>query len=298
MRRSFLFVTFVVVSLPFAGNTRAQDTVIPAGTLLRCTINESNFSSSTTEVGDPLICHPGALQEFGRDVFPRGAYLTGHLEAYKNPGHFVGKGWMQLQFDRIGLPNTDLPVPGKIVSVRGFRVDREGKIIGHGHPMRDAVEWMFPPLWPWKILTLPEPGPRPTLKGEVPVTLRLMEDVTVPMPVALSQPSRQPAALFTTPRTSTRGFSVRYLPPTAPALTNRASTADPDRPPARLTLIVLKSEAIYAATDYWLESGQLIYVLPSKTEHTVDPSDVDWAKTTQLNAERGIAITLRNARHD
>jgi len=74
MRRSFLFLTFLVVSLPFSKNAKAQDTVIPAGTLLRCTINESNFSSATTEVGDPLICHPGALQEFGRDVFPRGAY--------------------------------------------------------------------------------------------------------------------------------------------------------------------------------------------------------------------------------
>jgi len=206
---------------------------------------------------------------------------------------------MQLQFDRIGLPNADLPVPGKIVSVRGFRVDREGKIIGRGHATRDTAEWMFPPLWPWKVLTLPERGPRPTLKGEVPVTLRLMEDVTVPMAVAASQPTRQqPASLFTAPHTSTRGFSVRYLPPTAPALTNRASTSDPEHPSAKLTLIVLKSEAIYAVTDYWLQSGQLNYVLPSGTERTVDPSDVDWAKTSQLNAELGITITLRNARHD
>ena len=166
MRRSFPFLIFLLVSLALPKNTRAQNVVIPAGTLLRCTINESNFSSSTTEIGDPLICHPGPLQEFGREVFPRGSYITGHLEAYKNPGHFVGRGWMQLQFDRIGLPNADLPVPGKIVSVRGFRVDREGKIIGRGHPTRDAVEWMFPPLWPWKVMTLPEVGRAPALRAK------------------------------------------------------------------------------------------------------------------------------------
>ncbi len=36
---------------------------------------------------------------------------------------------------------------------------------------------MIPPLWPWKIITLPARGPRPTLKGESQLTLRLMDDV-------------------------------------------------------------------------------------------------------------------------
>src|SRR5262249_11489641 len=39
---------------------------------------------------------------------------------------------------------------------------------------------MLPPLWPWKVLTLPARGPRPTLKGEVRVTLRVMDDIFVP----------------------------------------------------------------------------------------------------------------------
>ena len=148
MKRKLLFLICPFVFLGLEGNVWAQQTVVPAGTLLRCTLNEPNFSSATAEVGDPVICHADAMQQFGRDIFPRGTHLTGRLEAYKDPGHFFGKGWLQLEFDRIVLPNTDLPVPGKIIAVRGYRVEREGKIRGHGHAKRDAIEWIFPPLWP------------------------------------------------------------------------------------------------------------------------------------------------------
>jgi len=66
------------------------------------------------------------------------------------------------------------------MAVRGYRVDKKGVVIGHGHAKRDAVEWMIPSLWPWKVVTLPARGPRPTLKGEVPVTFRLMDDLELP----------------------------------------------------------------------------------------------------------------------
>ena len=219
MKRKILFLIYPLVFLGLQRSTRAQQIVLPAGTRLRCTFNEPNFSSATAEVGDPLLCHADAIQQFGRTVFPRGTYLAGHLEAYKDPGHFFGKGSLQVVFDCIGLPNTNLPVPGKIIAVRGYRVDREGKI--RGHARRDALEWMLPPLWPWKVLMRPARGPRPALKGEVPVTLRLMEDVTVPEATASVSPTsrRTAAKSFTTPKSAPLGaFSLRYLPPTMPAL--------------------------------------------------------------------------------
>jgi len=43
----------------------------------------------------------------------------------------VGKGYLKLQFDRIGLPSGDLPLEAKVIATRGCRVDREGKIVGH-----------------------------------------------------------------------------------------------------------------------------------------------------------------------
>ena len=62
---------------------------------------------------------------------------------------------------------------------------------------------------------------------------------------------------------------------------------------AQHTLIALKGEAIYDATDYWIEGGQLLCVLRSGGEGVFDLNKVDWERTAQLNAERGITVNLR-----
>jgi hypothetical protein len=164
----------------FTPSASARDVVLPAGTLLQCTLSEPNFSSATVDVGDPVLCHLRAQTEFGQQAFPRGSYLVGHLEAAKDPGHFWGKGYLKLQFDRIGLPSGDLPLEAKIIATRGYKVDKQGRIDGKGHAVRDVVEWMIPPLWPWKVIMLPARGPRPTLKGETVLSMRLMDDVDIP----------------------------------------------------------------------------------------------------------------------
>ncbi len=69
---------------------------------------------------------------------------------------------MKIVFDRIGMPQGDMPLDAKVVSTRGYKVDKYGDIDGKGHAKRDVVEWMIPPLWPWKIIMLPARGPRPS----------------------------------------------------------------------------------------------------------------------------------------
>jgi hypothetical protein len=170
---------FLLVGLPAC--MRAQEVIVPAGTLIHCTLEEPNLSSKTVAQGDPILCHLSSLQQFGRIVFPRGTYLQGREEDSKEPGNFFGKGSIRLVFDRIGLPNAEGPIYSKVIAVRGYPVNRDGDILGKGHAKRDAAEWLFPILWPWKVLTLPARGPRPTLKGgEEPVTLRVMEDIVLP----------------------------------------------------------------------------------------------------------------------
>src|ERR1700682_6844477 len=140
MRRILLCLVSSVLFLCVQASIKAQDIVVPAGTLLRCTLDEPNFSSATADIGDPVVCHLSALRQFGKALFPRGTYLGGHLEADKEPGHFVGKGYLKLQFDRIGFPNSDLPVPSKVIAAKGFKVDRHGDIVGHGHATGGIVE--------------------------------------------------------------------------------------------------------------------------------------------------------------
>jgi len=313
-----------VVPLFFLGiqqTASAQDVQVPAGTLLRCTLNEPDFSSKSAQVGDPVLCPVSMVQEFGRAAFPRGAYLAGHLEADKEPGHFWGKGYLKLVFDRIGLPNTDVPIAARVIAARGFHVDREGDILGKGHAKRDVIEWILPPLWPWKVLTLPARGPRPTLKGEQVLTLRLMEDVIVPRLAASSGPDWRPPRPQASASSSSGLYassyngrpnlrSWRYAPPSYPAMTNTStkgtyvlpgSAQEPQAPAAdvfqtkasQLTLLALKNEIIYAVTQYWVTGDHLSYLRPSGASGDLSLDEIDLARTTQLNSERGVSVTLR-----
>ncbi|HET7873701.1 MAG TPA: hypothetical protein VFL42_14390 [Terriglobales bacterium] len=245
MKTRFLF-SLALMMLALPAISYAREVVLPAGTLLNCSLDEPNFSSATVSVGDPFLCHPRNIQMFGQSVFPRGAYLVGHLESDKEPGHFWGKGNLKLQLDRIGLAGTDLPLTAKVIAVKGYKVDREGKIIGKGHATRDTVEWMLPPLWPWKVLMLPARGPRPTLKGETRITMRLMEDVTVPLPDgpargpfgdprgALSSPSfPKPSALENTQRLSPEPARPAALITAEPAATATLTTVAETAPAVR-----------------------------------------------------------------
>src|SRR6266700_7530468 len=142
-RNASLFPIFLgFASLLVSPTVRAQETVVPAGTLLRCTMSEPNFSSATAQVGDPVLCHLAAVQVFGHNVFPRGAYMCGHLETEKEPGHFIGKGYLKIVFDRMALPNTERALDTKIVAARGYHVDKQGDIRGKGHAKRDVIEWL------------------------------------------------------------------------------------------------------------------------------------------------------------
>jgi hypothetical protein len=323
MRRIYAYLIVTVLFFGVQASTKAQDILVPAGTLLRCTMDEPDFSSKTADIGDPVICHLAALRQFGKAVFPRGSYLGGHLEADKEPGHFVGKGYLKIEFDRIGFPDSDIPVPSKIIAAKGYKVDKKGDIVGKGHATRDTVEWLIPPLWPWKVLTLPARGPRPTLKGEEQITVRLMDDIDVPRPGGSlrsyerppapasyhSQSFRNPVSLKDSEKPVNKpvnnnyapdnpeiGYEARNVTPAEAATDDAAATSEAPAQivrtssvvsgqPARVRLIALKSENVYAVTNYRINGGSLSYVLASGGKGSVDLTEVDWRATSRLNAE-------------
>ena len=179
MKYTSLVLLTVLLAPPLFAD--AGEHIIPAGSMISCTTDEPHLSSKTTAVGDPVLCHLGHSERYGRATLPYNSYLVGRFEAYKDPGHFVGKGYMELKFDHLVIePDTEVPIDARVVDVPGYKVDTYGRILGKGHAVRDAVLWTIPVLWPIDLLMLPARGPRPTLKAETRMTLKVMDDFSVP----------------------------------------------------------------------------------------------------------------------
>jgi hypothetical protein len=314
MKSSVLSAALALTVLGLTAGAYAREVVLPAGTLLQCTLNEPNFSSSTVDVGDPVLCHLKGVTEFGQQAFPRGSYLVGHLEAAKDPGHFWGKGYLKLQFDRIGLPTGDLPLEAKVIATRGYKVDKQGKIDGKGHAKRDVVEWMLPPLWPWKVVMLPARGPRPKLKGETVLSLRLMDDVQVPQVAKTYGPgwhffssrpqneSYDSQNMNTTPSLAVRGSvttaranvsaSVEVPQPSYASLITRVSNYVMGSTPTSGPVFILKTGTVLAVGNYQYQEGRITYTLAGGGGGTLNAEDVDWTTTTRVNNQHGVRMTL------
>jgi hypothetical protein len=170
------------VFLLSASLASGAEQMIPAGSVTQCIVSEPNLSSKTMQIGDPVLCRVSHVELYGRSVFPYESYMVGRFEEYKDPGHFVGKGWIELKFDRLVVGNdTVIPISTRVVATSGKNaVDVNGRILGTGHAVRDTVEWMIPVLWPIDLINLPRRGPRPVLKAETRLTVKILDDFGIP----------------------------------------------------------------------------------------------------------------------
>lgn len=291
----------------------AAERLIPAGSLVQCTVSEPKLSSKTTAAGDPVLCQVGYSERYGRSVLPYDSYMVGRFEDYKDPGHFVGKGWMELKFDRMVIePDTVIPVSARVVGAPGYNVDRQGRILGKGHAVRDTVEWMIPILWPIDLLNLPRRGPRPTLKEETRLTLKVMDDLAVPVAEPQQQdPSglirRAPSAYTPPPPDAGPPPSPVYYPLTAappppvywfapppprPTTVHRMPYPGPNVPNNRepVTLIFNNGYPPERIYNYVL-TPNAIYVLDGY-RHTIPLDAIDLATTARVNQAAGADFRL------
>ena len=293
MSRKYLILIPSVFFLLVVSSAVAKD-FIPAGTILHCTMDEPNFSPKTAMVGDPVLCHLGPLGSFGHSIFPRGAQLGGHLQDYKSPGHFVGKGWMAIEFDRLILPNAEiLPLAAKVISAPHLKTDAQGDIHGKGHPKRDAALWMVPLFWPVKVFTLPARGPYPALKGESRLSLRLMEDVEVPFATTHNYPvppwkdeqssyNSNSSSIYRPASTTASNAPIQRV--------NYGAAKSPDN--GEVTVIALQAGGALLARRYWLQGTSIHCVSAAGAEQDVPLGMIDLAETVKLNQERNVEFVL------
>ncbi len=302
-RKPCFLLSFLFLAVPLVGH--AAERLIPAGSLIQCTVSEPKLSSKTADIGDPVLCQVSHVELYGRSVFPYGSYLVGRFEDYKDPGHFVGKGWMELKFERLVVPPDQvLPIAAKVVYVPKYPVDKQGRIHGNGHPVRDTIEWMIPVLWPIDLLTLPRRGPRPVLKAETRLTLKIMDDLGVPVPqTAAYVPAYPPPA----PPRDAYGFGQRapmsYAPPVAapaPPVVAYVPLPPPVAPAVRVpapppTVLLMRDGNRQLVSRYWFDdNNQVRYVAMNGAPVVIPAEMLDLPSTVEANRQRGVPLVMRS----
>jgi hypothetical protein len=183
---------------------------------------------------------------------------------------------------------------------------------------------MIPPLWPWKVIMLPARGPRPALKGETALSLRLMDDVDIPQVAQTYGPSwhffgRYQNDSFHDGNASVQmQLSVRPVglvsesydadgPAMQPASQNLpqasyASLATRSLQPTQagaapgMPVFVLTNGTVLSVSGYGYTDSRISYSLIGGGSGVISTDEVDWATTTRLNAQRGVRVTLHSGR--
>jgi hypothetical protein len=169
---------------------------------------------------------------------------------------------------------------------------------------------MLPPLWPWKVIMLPARGPRPKLKGETVLSLRLMDDVQVPQVAKTFGPgwrffgSTPQNQSYLDSQNTRPTLSLRGSVTTASAHVS-ASVEVPQASYASLVsrpvsagvatsgpVFILKTGTVLAVGNYQYQDGRITYTLASGGGGVLSTEDVDWSTTTQVNNQRGVRMTL------
>jgi hypothetical protein len=261
--------------------------LVPAGTLIQCTVSETKLSSKTVAIGDPVLCQVGRS-----GTFPSGSVLSGRFEDYKDPGHLVGKGWMELVFDRMIFASNDIvPIDSKVVGVPHYSVDVEGKILGKGHDTRDTLTWLLPVLWPIDLINLPRRGPRPTLKSESRIAIKVMEDIVIPdmAPTIHNQ----------------YGFTQRKAPVSYVAPLQIEAQPEPqqvalEEGPGLGTIFVLTDGYRVHANGYgYTQDGQVRYrSIEDNNTYVIPLVAINFDVTLACNRHRGVKMLLPNGQVD
>jgi hypothetical protein len=76
-------------------------------------------------------------------------------------------------------------------------------------------------------------------------------------------------------------------PPEEPAKTGGGSSSD------ATVVLFLKDGTVYAVTEYWVADNKLHYVTNYGGENAIDLDTIDMQRTVDVNAKRGVTITLR-----
>ena len=91
MKSTVVSASLVITLLATCAAASAHDVVLPAGTLLQCTLNEPNFSSRNAQVGVPWFATFAESPSLASRRFPAAVIWSGTSKPPKNRAISSGK---------------------------------------------------------------------------------------------------------------------------------------------------------------------------------------------------------------
>lgn len=182
--KSVSVCTSVFVCLA-VGTAAAQASVaecpayIPAGVVIRVLPDEKLTAGSSS--GPTILTVSADVRFFPNrpPLLARGSKVLGTIAESKQAGRFHGKARLRLTLNSI--LNSDFceyPIDAKIVEAGRQKV-ADDLVWGRGHAQRDIAALLFPPTTIYQLLRIPSRGPKLVLGNETPLSIKLLEPVSL-----------------------------------------------------------------------------------------------------------------------
>src|SRR5215510_12584873 len=163
---------------------------LPAGVVIRVLPDEKLTAGLSS--GPTILTVSSDMRFFPNrpPLLARGSKVLGNIVESKQAGRFHGKARLQLSLRSILTSDfCEYPITGKIVEVERHKVE-DDTVWARGHAKRDLIALLFPPTTVYQLLRLPSRGPKLIVDNETPITIKLMEPVSLVEATDLSENNR------------------------------------------------------------------------------------------------------------
>jgi hypothetical protein len=179
-------VVLSAASLPASAGTCQAS--LPAGTIIRMFPDEKLVAGRA--FGPVIFTVNPDVRPFPNrpPVIPRGSKVLGNLMESKQAGRLVGRAQTQIVLTSILTADScEYPIDAKILEAGRYTANKDGVVVGRGHPHRDVFALLFPPTTIYQLVRIPSRGPKLVIDTETPIIIKLMEPLTAQSAVSQAE---------------------------------------------------------------------------------------------------------------
>jgi hypothetical protein len=152
---------------------------IPAGVTFRV-LPDENLTAGLS-AGPTVLTVNSDVRFFPNrpPILARGSKVLATIVESKQAGRLHGKARLRLTLSSILTSDfCEYPISAKVIEASRRKVE-DDVVWGRGHGRRDLVALLFPPTTVYQLVRLPSRGPKLVIDNETPMTIKIMETVSL-----------------------------------------------------------------------------------------------------------------------